>query len=140
MLELNYLTAILLLNYFNNKVVIKYQASKESEDSFKLNHPVYIDIPMAFMHLSIICARELYEAKQGQGLEDGDWKRLNEIRNAIVHAKKPEDQQIRIIGTANEVFDILNKLNNYIYNKYDLQSNAKWQKHIEKYYNDLDNY
>ena len=139
-LELNYLTAILLLNYFNDKVVKKHKASHENVESFKLNHPAYIDIPTAFMHLAIISARELYEAKAGDGLGDTDWIRLRELRNSIAHAEKIEDQQIRQIATSKEVFDILNKLNSYLYDKFDLNNNKKWQKHIKKYYKDLDDY
>lgn len=53
-LELNYLTSILLLNYYNDKVVSKHKTAQESVESFKLKHPAYIDIPMAFMHIAII--------------------------------------------------------------------------------------
>lgn len=139
-LELNYLTAILLLNYFNDKVVKKHKASHESVESFKFSHPAYIDIPMAFMHLAIISARELYEAKLSDGLEDAEWKRLRELRNSIAHAEKTEDQQIRQIATTAEVFSILNKLNCYLYEKYDLENNKAWQKHKKNYYKDLDRY
>lgn len=76
LLELNYLTSILLLNYYNEKVVKKHKKTQESIELFKLKHPAYIDIPMAFMHIAIISARELYEAKLRDGLSDEDWKRL----------------------------------------------------------------
>lgn len=139
-LELNYLSAILLLNYFNDKVVKKHKASHESVESFKLSHPAYIDIPMAFMHLAIISARELYEAKLSDGLEEAEWKRLRELRNSIAHAKKTEDQQIRQIAPTVEVFSILNKLNCFLYEKYDLENHKAWQKHTKNYYKDLDKY
>jgi len=139
-LELNYLTAIILLNYFNDKVVKKHNASQESVESFKLKHPAYIDIPMAFLHLAIISARELYEAKQGDGLGDAEWNRLRELRNSIAHAEKIKDQQIRQIASTSELFSILNKLNQYLYKKYDLEKDKAWQKHIKNYYKDLDGY
>lgn len=139
-LELNYLTSILLLNYYNEKVVKKHITSQESVESFKLKHPAYIDIPMAFMHIAIISARELYEAKLRDGLSNEDWKRLRELRNSIAHAEKTEDQQIRQLAPTSEVFDILNKLNHYLYEKYNLDKNETWQKYVRNYYVDLDEY
>lgn len=139
-LELNYLTSILLLNYYNDKVVSKHKTAQESVESFKLKHPAYIDIPMAFMHIAIISARELYEAKLRDGLSDEDWKRLRELRNSIAHAEKTEDQQIRQLASTSEVFDVLNKLNHYLYEKYNLENDVTWQEYISNYYKDLDEY
>ncbi|MCK9342861.1 MAG: hypothetical protein M0P33_03005 [Massilibacteroides sp.] len=139
-LELNYLTSILLLNYYNDKVVKKHKTTQESVESFKLKHPAYIDIPMGFMHLAIIYARELYEANLRDGLSDEDWKRLRELRNSIAHAEKIEDQQIRQLASTPEVFGILNKLNRYLYEKYNLENDETWQKYISNYYRDLDEY
>lgn len=139
-LELNYLTSILLLNYYNEKVVKKHKTTKESVESFKLKHPAYIDIPMAFLYLAIISSRELYEAKQRDGLSDEDWKRLRELRNSIAHAEKTEDQQIRQLAHTSEVFDILNKLNHYLYEKYNLEKDQTWSKYVSNYYRDLDEY
>lgn len=139
-LELNYLTSILLLNYYNDKVVKKHKTTQESVESFKLKHPAYIDIPMGFMHLTIIYARELYEANLRDGLSDEDWKRLRELRNSIAHAEKIEDQQIRQLASTPEVFGILNKLNRYLYEKYNLENDETWQKYISNYYRDLDEY
>lgn len=127
-LELNYLTSILLLNYYNNKVVSKHKTSQESVESFKLKHPAYIDIPMAFMHIALISARELYEAKLRDGLSNEGWKRLRELRNSIVHAKEIEDQQTRQLAQTSEVFDILNELNYYLYVKYNLKKDENWGK------------
>lgn len=139
-LELNYLTATLLLNYYNNKVEEKHKKSKDSVSKFRIKHPAYIDVAMSMMHLSIICARELYEAKQTDGLQEADWLRLRELRNSIVHAVKKEDQEIRWIATSEEVFTILNKLNKRLYDKYNLDTNKTWQAHIKNYYKDLDRY
>ncbi|ABX81865.1 hypothetical protein [Acholeplasma laidlawii] len=139
-LELNYLTATLLLNYYNNKVEKKHKKTKDSVSEFRIKHPAYIDVPMSMMHLSIICARELYEAKQRDGLQEADWLRLRELRNSIAHAVKKEDQEIRFIATSEEVFTILNKLNKHLYDKYNLDTNKTWQAHIKNYYKDLDRY
>lgn len=139
-LELNYLTSILLLNYYNEKVVKKHKTTRESVESFKLKHPAYIDIPMAFIHIAIISARELYEARLRNGLSDENWKRLRELRNSIAHAEKIEDQQIRLLASTSEVFGILNKLNQYLYGKYALGNDETWQKYINNYYKDLDNF
>jgi hypothetical protein len=137
-LELNYLTAIILLNYFNEKVLRKAKASGENNESYKINHPAYLDVTNGMTHLAIISARELYEANYREGLSDNEWFRLKEFRDSIIHAKKIEDQQIRKIASIAEVFEILNKLNRFLYSKYDLDKDNTWKKYLSNYYKDLD--
>lgn len=137
---MNYLTSILLLNYYNEKVVKKHKKTQESIELFKLRLSAYIDIPMAFMHIAIISTTELYEAKLRNGLSDEDWNRLRELRNYLAHAEKAEDQQIRHLASTSEVFNILNKLNHYLYERYILENDIIWQEYISNYYRDLDKY
>lgn len=136
-MEKNLLVSILQMRYFIDLLKDSYPYKYYDREDFEKKHPALVGIKTSLQHIAIISARRLYETELREGLNEEEWKTISDLRHSVAHSKKEEDRIYRILINDDELDKVLNKIFDYIYDKYNLHNDYLWQRAIKKHIRDL---
>lgn len=139
-LEKSFLNVLLLTHGITEKIEKKFIESKLTNIEFINEYPSYADLNQLMYQSALLQARKLWEAKLYYNLTEDEWFKIRDWRHEIAHSDKKDKQTLKAIGDLNlELIPILNKLNEAIYKKYNLDGNLKYEEYVNKYLKDIAN-
>lgn len=139
-LELSFLNVFLLTHGITEKIEKKFNESKLNKIEFIEKYPSYADLNQLMYQSALLQARKLWESKLYYNLTEDEWFKIRDWRHEIAHSDKKDKQTLKAIGNLNlELIPILNKLNEAIYKKYNLDGNLKYEEYVNKYLKDIAN-